>query len=249
LSAVIPIFVVIQLEGVIKTHGEGGGKVTALQGIDLKVQAGEFVSVMGPSGCGKSTLLNMISALDRATSGKVIIEGQDISQLTDDQLTNFRRQKLGLVFQFFNLMPTLNALDNVLLPVMLERKPAPADHERAKALLKEVGLERRATHRTFEMSGGEMQRVAIARSLVLEPRLLLADEPTGNLDSNTTSAILSLLRSLNKQRGLTIVMVTHDRNAANYGDRLVHLKDGKILREEAISATVETPQGQAAVAR
>lgn len=218
----------IRLTGVSKTYGEGTGAVHALRDVDLHIPTGQFVSIMGPSGSGKSTLLNLVSALDAPTAGTVAIGGQDIGAMSDDRLTLFRRRSIGLVFQFFNLLPTLDARDNVLLPVMLERKATAADRERADRLLAEVGLSRRAGHRTHQLSGGELQRVAIARALILEPKLLLADEPTGNLDSTTGASILSLLREACHGRGMTVVMVTHDRNAARAGDRLVLLRDGHI---------------------
>jgi putative ABC transport system ATP-binding protein len=187
---------------------------------------------MGPSGSGKSTLLNLISALDTPTSGSIELDGENTAHLDDDALTLFRRRRIGLVFQFFNLLPTLNALDNVMLPLLLERKPTEADLRRATKLLKDVGLAARTTHAIHEMSGGEAQRVAIARALMLQPRLILADEPTGNLDSATGSSILELLKTTCRETGTTIVMVTHDRRAAETGDRIVSLKDGRILSDE-----------------
>lgn len=219
----------IRLSGVGKTYGEGSAAVHALRGVDLHIPAGQFVSVMGPSGSGKSTLLNLVSALDAPTTGSVVIGGEDVGALSDDRLTLFRRRSIGLVFQFFNLLPTLDATDNVLLPVMLERRATAADRQRAERLLADVGLGQRTRHRIHQLSGGEMQRVAIARALVLQPRLLLADEPTGNLDSATGAAILELLRNACRTHGMTVVMVTHDRSAASVGDRLVLLKDGRIV--------------------
>ena len=226
----------IRLSGVSKVYGEGASAVHALSNVDLHIPRGQFVSIMGPSGSGKSTLLNLVSALDLPTAGGIAIEGEDISAMSDDALTLFRRRKIGLVFQFFNLLPTLDATENVLLPVMLERKARPADRERAVRLLSEVGLGARAHHKLHELSGGEMQRVAIARALVLEPRLLLADEPTGNLDSETGDTILRLLRETSKRHGMTVVMVTHDVNAAKVGDRLVRLKDGVVVGDEPFAA-------------
>ncbi len=223
----------IRLEGVTKTYGEGPNRVEALRGVDLHIAPAEFVSIMGPSGSGKSTLLNLVSALDRPTGGKITIEGQDISTLTDDALTLFRRRRIGLIFQFFNLLPTLDALHNVLLPVMLEREARGEDVERARGLLEQVGLGKRTHHRIHQLSGGEMQRVALARALVLGPKLLLADEPTGNLDSHTGEAMLALLKGVRDQHGTTIVMVTHDRNAALVADRQVRVKDGTIVEDGA----------------
>lgn len=223
----------IELRGVVKTFGEGLGRVEALKGIDLHIAAGQFVSIMGPSGSGKSTLLNLVSALDVPSSGTITINGEDISKLDDDAMTLFRRRNIGLVFQFFNLLPTLNALENTLLPVTIERRPSDADVARAHELLKLVRLSERAKHQLHELSGGEMQRVAIARALIMQPRLLLADEPTGNLDSKTGAEILELLRETCDRTGTTVVMVTHDRTAAEAGNRILWLKDGLIQGDEA----------------
>jgi putative ABC transport system ATP-binding protein len=226
----------IELTRVSKTYGDGPTRVDALRDVTLHIAAGEFVSIMGPSGSGKSTLLNLVSALDLPTSGAIRIDGRELGALDDDSLTLFRRQTIGLVFQFFNLLPTLDARDNVLLPLMLERRPTAADQERARRLLVEVGLEHRVSHRLHELSGGEMQRVAIARALVLSPKLLLADEPTGNLDSQTGHAILELLRQTAERHGTTVVMVTHDRGAARYGHRIVSLRDGAVVGDERLTA-------------
>ncbi len=213
-------------------------QVQALRGVDLRIDAGEFVSIMGPSGSGKSTLLNLIAALDTPTSGTIAIDGQNIGTLSDDQLTLLRRTKIGIVFQFFNLLPTLNATDNVLLPVLLGRRASEEDHARAQGLLVEVGLGDRATHRIAQLSGGQMQRVAIARALMTQPRLLLADEPTGNLDSTIGQGILHLLREICDRHKTTIVLVTHDRSAADFGHRLVRLRDGRVVADERVTATV-----------
>lgn len=220
----------IELHSVSKRYGTGASRVDALREVDLKIASGEFVSIMGPSGSGKSTLLNLMSALEVQDGGQILIDGQDIKSLSDDELTLFRRRRIGLIFQFFNLLPTLCALDNVLLPIMMERKASTADRERAKSLLAEVGLAERMNHRMHQLSGGEMQRVAIARALILEPRAILADEPTGNLDSVTGASILRLLKATCNDHGTTIVMVTHDRSAAEaVGGRIVTLKDGQIV--------------------
>jgi putative ABC transport system ATP-binding protein len=223
----------IHLRALTKSYGDGPSRVDALKGVELDVAAGEFVSIMGPSGSGKSTLLNLVSALDVPTSGQISIDGQEISQLDDDALTLFRRHKIGLIFQFFHLLPTLTALDNVLLPVMLDGKVNEQLRARAAAILSEVGLEQRTKHRLHQLSGGEMQRVALARALILEPKLLLADEPTGNLDSATGSAVLQLLRQMCERHNTTIVMVTHDKQAAGVGDRIVTLRDGRVISDEA----------------
>jgi putative ABC transport system ATP-binding protein len=222
----------IELCNVSKTYGEGENRVTALCNLDLTLHQGQFVSIMGASGSGKSTLLNLMSAIDAPSSGSIVIDGEDIARLDDDALTLFRRRKIGLVFQFFNLLPTLSALDNTLLPVMIERKITPFDRKRARDLLDQVGLSQRADHAIHQLSGGQMQRVAIARALMMRPRLILADEPTGNLDSVTGAATLELLRNTCDRTGTTIVMVTHDASAAQVGDRVLWLKDGQILRDE-----------------
>ena len=222
----------IELRSVSKTYGQGPNRVEALRGIDLRVQAGQFVSIMGPSGSGKSTLLNLVSALDTPDAGSIVIDGQEIGPMTDDALTLFRRRRIGLVFQFFNLLPTLNALDNTLLPVSLERRPTQADRARAEQLLVSVGLAHRTSHHIHQLSGGEMQRVAIARALIMQPPLILADEPTGNLDSATGAAILQLLSRTCASTGTTIIMVTHDTTAAGTGDRVLYLRDGRIERDE-----------------
>ena len=227
-------FLVIHLNSVTKSYGEGTARVDALRSISLDIEAGEFVSIMGPSGSGKSTLLNLLGALDAPTTGSISIAGSDIARLSDNELTLFRRRHIGLIFQFFNLLPTLNAVDNVMLPVMLERRPTSADWKRAHSLLEQVGLGERTRHRMYQLSGGQMQRVAVARALMLEPRFILADEPTGNLDSVTGEQILDLLRETSVQTGTTVVMVTHDRNAAQVADRIVSMKDGQIVQDERV---------------
>jgi putative ABC transport system ATP-binding protein len=235
----------IEMRSVTKTYGAGDTRVEALKSVDLRITAGEFVSIMGPSGSGKSTLLNLVSALDTPSSGSISIDGQSIGELDDDALTLFRRRKVGLIFQFFNLLPTLNALDNTLLPLMLEGRTNEHDRTRAKRLLSEVGLEGRMTHRMHQLSGGEMQRVAIARALILEPKLVLADEPTGNLDSATGAVILKLLRDTCEHHHTTIVMVTHDLEAARVGDRIVSLKDGKISGDASTRAQARVSEPRA----
>jgi putative ABC transport system ATP-binding protein len=234
----------IELRGVAKTYGRGANAVNALTGLNLTVGRGEFVSIMGPSGSGKSTLLNLLSAIDTPDAGQIIVDGCDIAKLDDDALTLFRRHKIGLIFQFFNLLPTLNALDNTLLPVMLDRSIEQADERRAIALLEQVGLGARRLHRLHELSGGEMQRVAIARALMLKPQLVLADEPTGNLDSVTGAAILGLLSKTCEGTGTTVVMVTHDRSAAQVGNRILWLRDGQIVHDEQTQRTAQLGAAQ-----
>lgn len=224
----------MELRDVTKHYLQGRRAVYALRGASMRVEAGEFVSIMGPSGSGKSTLMHLLGALDTPTSGEVFFQERPLHAMPDRELSLLRRNRLGFVFQFFNLLPTLTAVENVALPLML------AGQSRKKALkpalegLERVGLAHRATHLPEEMSGGEMQRVAIARALVIEPDAVLCDEPTGNLDSATSAEILKLLRSLPEAGKRAVVMVTHDVSAASYGDRIVHIRDGLIDSEEPV---------------
>lgn len=226
----------IALRNVSKSYGQGEGAVHALRAISVNIGPGEFVSIMGPSGSGKSTLLNLLSALDRPSSGTVELDGKDIGQMSDDAVTLFRRNRVGLIFQFFNLLPTMTAVENVLLPKMLAGKTTAQDHALAVRLLTQVGLGHRIAHRPGELSGGEMQRVAIARAFVTEPALILADEPTGNLDSTTGAEVLRLLRGQAEQRQATVVMVTHDARAAAIGSRLLQIRDGLLDHDSANAA-------------
>ncbi|MGA2256770.1 MAG: ABC transporter ATP-binding protein [Thermoguttaceae bacterium] len=211
-----------------KTYGSGDLCVEALRGIDLKVGEGEFLAIMGPSGSGKSTLLHLLGGVDRPSSGQVLLEGTDLTVLGDDERTILRRQRIGFIFQSFNLLPTLSAEENVSLPLELGGTPTPRARTRAEVVLKMVGMLPRRTHLPSKLSGGEQQRVAIARALAIEPALLLADEPTGNLDTANGTQVTTLLRQLVNERRQTIVMVTHDQNVAAYADRLVCLRDGLI---------------------
>ena len=218
----------VSLREVHRSYTRGDEAVNALRGVSFDVQRGEFVVVTGPSGSGKSTLLHVMAGLDRPTSGEVLIEGRPLSRLPDDDLTLYRRRRLGFIFQFFHLLPTLSAVDNVALPLLLDGKP-PRDAERvALERLERLGLGPRASHRPRELSGGEQQRVAIARALVTEPALLLADEPTGNLDSAAGSEVYAILSGLPSDFGTAIVMVTHDREAVAHGTRSLHMVDGKL---------------------
>src|SRR3989304_1764165 len=218
----------IRLINVHKIYQQGRNKITALAGLSLDIQKGEFAAVMGPSGSGKSTLLHLIGGLDRPTEGQVLVDGRIISQMADDEVTLFRRTRIGFVFQFFNLLPTLAAVENVMLPLILDGRSGSESNLRAKTLLERVGLEGRRDHLPEELSGGEMQRLAIARALAFNPPILLADEATGNLDSKNGAAVLELLRQINTEQRCTVVMVTHNQEAAGYGDRIVHLRDGVI---------------------
>jgi putative ABC transport system ATP-binding protein len=213
-----------------KTYMLGKVPVEALRGVNLKVESGDFVSVLGPSGSGKSTLLNMIGALDKPSSGKMLIEGIDISTLNDNQLADLRR-KVGFVFQFFNLIPRFSAKQNVELPMSIAGRGSPERRKRAEELLEVVGLKDRMNHKPTELSGGEQQRVAIARALANESRFLLMDEPTGNIDSKTANEIICLIKKLNEERNVTIIMVTHDQRLAAESKRIIHMFDGEIVKE------------------
>ena len=220
------------LEGVHKRYGNGPQAVDALSDVSLRVAPDEFLSIMGPSGCGKSTMLNLIAGIDTPTSGRVWVAGHDLAQLSDDARSDLRLQHIGFVFQSFNLFPTFTAEENVTWPLEFLGVHWREARTRADAALAEVGLDASArSRRPAGLSGGEQQRVAIARALVTKPRLLVADEPTGNLDSRTGQSILDLMQVLNREQHLTIVLVTHSPFAAGYGHRMIELRDGRILRE------------------
>jgi len=214
-----------------KIYRQGESEIAALDGISLEIPKGAFAVIMGPSGSGKSTLLHLIGGLDRPSSGDLLVDGRLIGQMADDEVTLFRRTKIGFVFQFFNLLPTLTALENVALPLVLDGVGKAEADRKAEALLDKIGLDARQHHLPEEMSGGEIQRIAVARALAFNPPLLLADEPTGNLDSKNGAAVLSLLREINKNDGCTIVMVTHSEEAASSGERKIFLKDGRVERD------------------
>jgi putative ABC transport system ATP-binding protein len=221
---------VILLRGVSKTF-EGKRKVTALDGIDLSIAKGEMASLVGPSGSGKSTMLNLIGGLDRPTQGEVELDGQPLSKLSDDELTRVRRDKIGFIFQFFNLLPTLSCLENVSLPLHLRGWPRKKVEERARELLDMVKLGARVEHLPDELSGGERQRVAIARALSVYPPILLADEPTGNLDTQTGAEILKLMHDLHDRLGATVLVVTHDKTVAESCPRTIQLRDGRVFAD------------------
>ncbi len=226
----------IQLENVSREYGDGK-VVHALDHVSLRIERGERVAVMGPSGSGKSTLLNLICGLDEASSGRIVIDGADIASLDDDARTRLRREKIGMIFQTFNLLPTLTATENISLPLRLQGIARKDAEQRANRMLEKVGLAERATHRPDELSGGERQRIAIARALIFEPPVLLADEPTGNLDSKTGQEILTLLDDLHREFNTTILMVTHNEEAAAHCDRIIRLRDGKIVSSTPIQAS------------
>ncbi len=227
-----------ELVDVTKIYPQGRRVVQALRGVSLQISAGEFLSIMGPSGSGKSTLMHLLGGLDTPTTGKALFHGRDLQAMSDRERTLLRRTRIGFVFQFFNLLPTLTASENVALPLLLAGKPRSTARELALAALDNVGLADRTDHFPEEMSGGEMQRVAIARALVTEPDAVLCDEPTGNLDSATSKEILQILRGIPKAGKRTVVMVTHDPTAAAYGDRIVHIRDGLIESTETPRARI-----------
>jgi ABC-type lipoprotein export system ATPase subunit len=222
---------IVQIESLIKEYGDVTS-VRALEEVTLSITSGEFVAIQGPSGSGKSTLLNLIGTLDNPTSGRVVVDGVDLGTLKGDALADFRRAKIGFVFQLFNLVPTLDALENVMLPLLPYQRGLGFKLEaRARELLTRMGLEERLNHLPGQLSGGEQQRVAIARALINSPSLILADEPTGNLDTKIGEEIVRLLRQLNQEQGLTLVLVTHDATVASQADRIVHMRDGRLLEE------------------
>ena len=234
----------VQTENLTKVYGTGDTAVVALDHVNLNVDAGELVAVMGPSGCGKSTLLHLVGGLDRPTEGRVMVGGKALADLPDAALTELRRRKIGFIFQFYNLIPVLNATENVALPLVLDGVNGKAAKARSRDWLLKVGLGDRLASRPDQLSGGQQQRVAIARALVAEPALVLADEPTGNLDSHASDEIAALLRQVVDEWGRSVVMVTHDRHIAAYADRIVFLRDGRIVDE-----TRSQPQRTAGEAR
>ena len=213
-----------------KTYMLGRVTVNALRGVNLKVEMGDFVSILGPSGSGKSTLLNLIGALDKPTGGKLLVEGTDVSALNDNQLTDLRR-RIGFVFQFFNLIPRITALENVELSMSIAGVNRSERRRRAEEVLETVGLKERMNHKPTELSGGEQQRVAIARALANDPKFFLMDEPTGNIDSKNANEIIDLVKKLNEERSVTIIMVTHDQHLAAQSKRIVQMLDGAIIKE------------------
>lgn len=228
----------IQLDNVVKKYKMGETEVRALRRLELEVDRGEYVAVLGPSGSGKSTLMNIIGALDVPDEGTVVIDGEDISGYDENRLARLRGERLGFVFQTYNLIQTLTALENVALPLIFQGKSGTERAETGKELLERVGLEDRLGHNPAELSGGEQQRVAIARALATDPDILLADEPTGNLDTETGEKIMNLLRGLNENQGMTIVMVTHSPADADYADRNINIIDGRITEKDAIKEGV-----------
>jgi len=226
-----PTGMIIRAIDLARTYEMGETEVEALRGINLDVITGQFVALVGPSGSGKSTFLNLVGGLDQPTSGELWVDGVELGVSKEKALTEHRRKRVGFVFQSFNLLPRLTALENVALPLMFVGVPEQERQQRARDLLVEVGLEERLDHRPTQLSGGEQQRVAIARALVSQPAIILADEPTGNIDSATGTEILGLLRRLNKEQGVTLLLVTHDAEAAAFADRIIQVRDGQIAEE------------------
>ncbi|WP_251862269.1 ABC transporter ATP-binding protein [Clostridium sp. Marseille-Q2269] len=217
----------IEINNITKTYNIGSDKITVLDNVSLKIEKGEFVAIVGPSGSGKSTLMNMIGGLDRPTSGDVFVEGEDISKFKDKDMSKFRNEKIGFVFQSFNLEPTLTALENVMMPLMIAGKSDREMKDKASSMLEALGMGNRKKHKPTELSGGQKQRVSIARALVNNPKIILADEPTGNLDSKSGKAVMDILTNF-KNKGYTVIMVTHNIEDAGFADRIIKIKDGKV---------------------
>jgi putative ABC transport system ATP-binding protein len=226
---------VISVRNLIKTYIVGEVEVRALRGVSLDVNPGEFVAITGPSGSGKSTLMHILGCLDRPTSGQYILDGQDVSRMSKDQLAEVRNQKIGFVFQGFNLLSRTTALDNVELPLLYRGGIRTAErHRRALEALGAVGLVQRSDHHPNQLSGGQQQRVAIARALITQPSILLADEPTGNLDSRTSIEVMGIFQRLNKERGITVLLITHEHDIAEYGTRIISCRDGHIVSDKPV---------------
>lgn len=222
----------IEVSKITKTYMNGDNATHALRGVSFVIKDGEFIAIMGPSGSGKSTLMHILGALDTPSSGTYKLDGQDVSKLSDDELADIRKNRIGFVFQSFNLLPRATALRNVMLPLVYANVPEDERHERAvKSLLSAGMTEDRFGHKSNELSGGQIQRVAIARALVNNPSLILADEPTGNLDSETGDIVLGTFQRLNKESGRTIILITHERDVAEHADRIIHIKDGQIIED------------------
>jgi putative ABC transport system ATP-binding protein len=222
---------IIESIGLGKTYAMGSVEVEVLKDINIKIDQGEFVSIMGPSGSGKSTLLYLIGGLDKPTSGRILIKGRGIAEMKDEEESRLRRQDIGFIFQFYNLIPNLNIEENILLPILLDGKKLKNYRSELDEILEIVGLSDRRRHTPRELSGGQQQRVAIARALINEPDIILADEPIGNLDSKTGIEVMELLARINREKGKTVIQVTHSNEAAEYGQRIIHVKDGKVSEE------------------
>jgi putative ABC transport system ATP-binding protein len=235
---------VIVVEHLVKTYDLGEVQVEALRGIDMCIPAGAFVAIMGASGSGKSTFMNILGCLDRPTSGRYLLHGADVAQMSSNRLAEVRNTQIGFVFQSFNLLPRTSALENVELPLLYSGTPTHQRRTRARAALQVVGLEARAEHYPSQLSGGQQQRVAVARALVNQPTIILADEPTGNLDTQTGAEIMEVLQTLNMQQGITILLVTHELDIAHYAERVITFKDGLVVEDQAVSARRLIARGQ-----
>ena len=223
---------ILRVENLSKIYGSGENEVRALDGVSFSVEKGQFLAIIGPSGSGKSTLLHILGGVDRPTSGKVFLEGQDVFKQDENHLAIFRRRQVGLIYQFYNLIPVLNVRDNITLPVLLDGRKV--DEERLSELIRELNLSDRENHLPNQLSGGQQQRVSIGRALMNAPALLLADEPTGNLDSRNSQEIVALLKKANRQYTQTLIVITHDENIALQADRIISLEDGRIVRDEVL---------------
>ena len=223
---------VIQVKDLYKFYSIGDNRVKALNGVDFTINKGEFCSIVGTSGSGKSTLLNMLAGLEKPSKGQIIIGGHHIEKLNENQLVKFRREHVGFIFQSFNLLPTMNALENVALPLTFRGIPKKIRLVKAAKMLSLVGLKKQCFHKPTQMSGGQQQRVGVARALVVQPDIIFADEPTGNLDSNTSAEVMELMKKIVREQNLTLIMVTHDNHLASFADRIFHIRDGKILKIE-----------------
>ena len=223
---------ILQVQDLTKIYGSGTARVAALQNVSFEVKQGEFVAIVGPSGSGKSTLLHMIGGVDTPTSGTVEVDGTDLASLDESRLAVFRRRQIGLVYQFYNLIPVLTVEENITLPLLLDRRKA--DRAQLEQLLRTLGLEARRKALPHQLSGGQQQRVSIGRAVITSPALLLADEPTGNLDSKNSAEILSLLKNYHRQHGQTLLLITHDREIALQADRIIAMEDGRIVKDEVI---------------
>ena len=223
---------ILKVENLSKIYGSGEGEVRALDGVSFSVEKGQFLAIIGPSGSGKSTLLHILGGVDRPTSGKIFLEGQDVFAQDEDHLAIFRRRQVGLIYQFYNLIPVLNVTENITLPVLLDGRKV--DQNRLDELIRELNLTGREKHLPNQLSGGQQQRVSIGRALMNAPALLLADEPTGNLDSQNSQEIVSLLKKANRQYGQTLIVITHDESIALQADRIISLEDGRITKDEVL---------------